>query len=44
VCSSDLISEDQVKDLKEEIQDLLKKKEALIDELVSKKTTEITEI
>ncbi|RMH10205.1 MAG: ribosome recycling factor [Planctomycetota bacterium] len=37
-------SEDEIKTLKEEIQELLKKYEAKVDEALSKKTAEITEI
>ena len=38
------ISEDEIKTLKDEIQDLLKSKEGVIDQMVEKKTKEITEI
>jgi len=38
------LSEDEIKTLKEEIQDLLKKKEAVIDGLIEKKAKEITEV
>ena len=37
-------SEDDIKTLKTEIQDLLKKYETTVEELISKKTTEITEV
>jgi len=39
--SASNLSEDEVKSLKEEIQELLKKKEVMIDGLVDKKTAEI---
>ncbi|MEM8835494.1 MAG: ribosome recycling factor [Planctomycetota bacterium] len=38
------LSEDQISDLKDEIQNLIKKHEAEIEELVSKKTTEVLEV
>ena len=38
------LSEDEIKTLKEEIQELLKKKEAQIDEMVEKKAKEISEV
>lgn len=42
--TSSNLSEDEVKTLKEEIQELLKKKEGIIDGLVDKKTEEITQV
>lgn len=38
------VSEDEVKQLKEEIQNLLKKYEATLDDMITKKAAEITEV
>lgn len=38
------LSEDEIKTLKDEIQEMLKKYEAIIDDLIAKKSTEILEV